>query len=196
MNMNVLYILTEEPSIKNILEEVLPKILPKNVSFRILVHQGKNDLEKALTEKITSLSRIEGAKILITIDQDTQDCKLLKQKLTSLIGNNCSCDYKIRIVCRELESWLLGDLSAIEKAFPRFKSASFSQKAQMIDVDKIKGKPTDFLLRIIPEFKDRKKLPKLEFSKKIAPFLNIDNNTSVSFNHTINAIKQLCKNQS
>ena len=100
------------------------------------------------------------------------------------------------LVCKELESWILGDLSAIEKAFPRFKSELYAEKAQMKNVDKIKGKPSDFLLRIIPEFKDRKKLPKLEFSKKIAPFLDIDNNTSPSFNHTIHAIKQLCEQQS
>jgi len=190
--MSTLYVLTEEPSIKNILEMVLPQILPQNISFRILVHQGKNDLEKALTEKIASLSRIGGAKILITIDQDANDCKLLKQRLTNLMNENCNCDYKIRIVCKELESWLLGDLSAIEKAYPRFKSAVFAKKTQIRDVDKIKGKPSDFLLRIIPEYRDREKLPKLEFSKKVAPFMDITNNTSSSFNHTIDAIKKLC----
>jgi hypothetical protein len=190
--MNTLYILTEEPSIKNVFEVVLPQILPQNVRFRILVHQGKNDLEKALAEKIVSLSKIDGAKILITIDQDANDCKELKQKLIEIINDNCSCNYKIRIVCKELESWFLGDLPAIEKAFPRFKSISFRKKAQLKNVDKVKGKPSDFLIRIIPEFKDRKKLPKLEFSKKIAPLLDIHNNTSPSFNHTINAIKQLC----
>jgi hypothetical protein len=194
--MNTLYILTEEPSIKNIFEKVLPQILPQNVTFRILVHQGKHDLENALTYKIASLSRIEGAKILITIDQDTNDCKQLKQKLTDIVNKNCICDYKIRIVCKELESWLLGDLLAIEQAFPRFKSVSLKGRAQIRDVDKIKGKPSDFLLRNIPEYKDREKLPKLVFSKKIAPFMDINNNTSPSFNHTINAIKLLCTHNS
>jgi len=195
MKMNTLFILTEEPSIKNIFDVVLPQILPQNVDFRILVHQGKNDLERALTDKIASLSRIKGVKILITIDQDADDCKQLKQKLAELVDENCACEYKIRIVCKELESWLLGNLLAIEKAFPRFRSVLYTEKEQMRNVDKIKGKPSDFLLRIVPEFKDRKKLPKLEFSKKIAPFLDIANNTSTSFNHTINAIKKLCEYQ-
>ena len=196
MKMSTLFILTEEPSIKNVFDVVLPKILPKNVDFRVLVHQGKNDLGKALTDKITSLSRISGAKILITIDQDANDCKHLKQEIAGLIDNNCVCDYKIRIVCKELESWLLGDLPAIEKAFPRFRSVSFARKTKLRNVDLIKGKPSDFLLCIIPEFKDRKKIPKLEFSKKGATFLDINNNTSPSFNHTINAIKNLCGSQS
>jgi len=190
--MNTLFILTEELSIKNVFDIVLPQILPQDVVCRVLVHQGKNDLEKVLAERIASLSRIDGAKILITMDQDNNDCKQLKQKLVNLINEKCVCDYKIRIVCKELESWLLGDLSAIEKAFPRFKKEACIEKAQMKDVDKIKEKPTEFLLRIIPDFKDRKKLPKLEISKKIAPFLDIANNSSISFNHTINAIKQLC----
>jgi len=196
MKMSTLFILTEEPSIKNVFDVVLPKILPKHIDFRVLVHQGKNDLEKALTDKIASLSRINGAKILITIDQDANDCKLLKHKLAGLIDKNCTCEYKIRIVCKELESWLLGDLLAIEKAFPKFRSVLFSKKEKMRNVDLIKGKPSEFLLRIIPEFKDRKKMPKLEFSKKVAPFLDINNNTSPSFNHTINAIKNLCGNLS
>jgi len=193
--MKTLYVLTEEPSIKNVFEVILPKILPQNVNFHILVHQGKNDLKKVLSEKIASLSRVEGAKILITMDQDANDCKQLKQKLSDLIGKNCNCDYKIRIVCRELESWLLGDLSAIERAFPKFKSGLYTKKPQMRNVDKTKGKPSDLLLRIIPEFKDRKNLPKIELSKKVAPFLDIVNNCSPSFNHTIKAIRQLYKDQ-
>ena len=190
--MSTLFILTEELSIKNIFDIVLPQILPQDIRFRILVHQGKNDLEHALMKKIASLSKIEGSKILITMDQDNNDCKQLKQKLENLIKEKCICNYKIRIVCKELESWLLGDLSAIEKAFPRFKRELYAEKAQIRDVDKIREKPTDFLLRIIPDFKDREKLPKLEFSKKIAPFMDIKKNNSKSFNHTISAIKQLC----
>ena len=192
---NTLYILTEELSIKNVFDIILPKILPSDFGFRILVHQGKSDLENALTDKITSLSKITGAKILITIDQDNNDCKQLKNKIIGIIGENYACEYKIRIVCKELESWLLGDLLAIEKAFPRFKSASIAKKAQIRDVDKI-NKPSNFLLRIIPEYKDRKKIPKLEFSKKTAQFLDITNNKSTSFNNTIEAIKQLCNQNS
>ena len=190
--MRTLFILTEELSIKNIFDVILPKIVSQDIEFRVIVHQGKNDLEKTLADKIASLSKMEGAKILITIDQDANDCKQLKRKIENIIGENCNCDYKIRIVCKDLESWLLGDLSAIEKAFPRFKKETYMEKVQLRDVDKIKGKPADFILRIIPDFKDRKKIPKLEFSKKIAPFLDITNNSSPSFNHTINAIKNLC----
>jgi hypothetical protein len=51
--------------------------------------------------------------------------------------------------------------------------------------------PSDYMLRIIPDFKDRVRLPKLEVSKKIAAFMNINNNQSVSFNRTIDAIKNL-----
>jgi hypothetical protein len=44
---------------------------------------------------------------------------------------------------------------------------------------------------MIPEFKRRSTLPKLEVVDSIAPYLNLDSNRSESFNHTINAVKSL-----
>ena len=41
------------------------------------------------------------------------------------------------------------------------------------------------------EYKNRGTLPKLECSERIAPFLDLENNRSESFNHTVRAIQKL-----
>lgn len=187
--MITLHIFTEEPSAKNVFDVILPKIIP-GISFRVYQHQGKQDLHKALKTTVPSISKIPNARILITRDQDNQDCKEVKNELIKMLDGKCVCPHFIRIVCRELESWFLGDLNAIKKAYPRFKPEQHIGKADFKDVDTI-AIPNNYLLRIIPEYQKMETLPKLETSSKISQFLDLDNNTSKSFQHTISAIKQL-----
>ncbi|MDR0802630.1 hypothetical protein [Fluviicola sp.] len=187
--MIILHIFTEELSAKNVFDEILPKIIP-GISYRIYPHQGKQDLHKALKTTIPSISKIPGSRILITRDQDNQDCKDVKNDLAQVLDGKCVCPYSIRIVCRELESWFLGDLNAIKQAYPRFKPEQHIGKADFKNVDLI-AIPKNYLLRIIPEYHNAETLPKLETSSKISQFLDLDNNTSMSFQFTISAIKQL-----
>jgi len=186
----IIHIFTEEPSAKNIFDILLPKILPDGVFFRVYPHQGKQDLEKALRTTVPSISKMPGAKILITRDQDSSDCIEVKEEIKAIIADKCHCEYFIRIICRELESWFLGDLKAIESAYSRFKPENFINKADFRNVDRI-TQPNVYLLKIIPEYNNRETLPKLEVSQTIAPFLNLETNRSTSFNCTIAAIKTL-----
>jgi hypothetical protein len=188
--MTVLHVFTEEPSLKKVFDVILPKILQEQVLFRIYPHQGKQDLEKALRNTIPTISKIPGSKILITRDQDDADCKKVKSELNDIIKDNCHCDYSVRIVCRELESWFIGDLKAIESAFPRFRASQFEHKSRYRDVDNI-TKPSAELLKLIPEYSKRKFLPKLEISEKIAEYMNPESNKSKSFINTIAAIKKM-----
>jgi hypothetical protein len=189
-SMTVIHIFTEEPSAKKVFDHILPKLLPENTSFRVYPHQGKQDLEKALRDSVPSISKMPGSKILITRDQDNDDCVLVKKTIKERIDFNCNCDYKIRIVCRELESWFLGDLKAIKKAYPRFSPEHYQHKADIRNVDNIVS-PNKYLLKIIPEFKSQTTLPKLEVADSIAPHLGIESNQSKSFNQMVNAIKEL-----
>lgn len=187
-----LHVFTEEPSAKNVFNKLLPKILPENVSFRIYDHQGKQDLEKALRTTIPSISKIPGARILITRDQDSGDCKEIKSQLNEIVKNTCSSPYLIRIVCRELESWFLGDLIAVQNAYPRLRQEQYVNKSEFRNVDGISNANLA-LLRIIPEYSDRGTLPKLETSENIAQYLSLEGNTSTSFNQTIDGIRQLIR---
>lgn len=185
-----LHIFTEEPSAKNVFEILLPKLLPENVFFRVYPHQGKQDLEKALRTTVPAISRIPGSKVLITRDQDSGNCIDIKKNIDAIMTMNCNCDYYIRIVCKELEAWFLGDLIAVELAYPRFKPQQHQNKADFRNVDNITN-PNEYLLKIIPEYSNRSTLPKLEVSETIAPFLDFNRNTSISFKQTISAITKL-----
>ena len=191
--MKHLHIFVEEPSIALVLNKILPKVIPGNTNFRVYAHQGKQDLERALKTTAPSISKTPGARIIISRDQDAEDCVAVKEKLHELVVNKIRCPFKIRIVCKELESWFLGDLNAVESAYPRFRSELILNRAELLNVDLI-TKPSSKLLAIIPNYQKREYLPKIETAERIAPFLDVDNNKSTSFNNMLKAIKELVKN--
>ena len=137
-----------------------------------------------------SVSKMPGARILIIRDQNSGDCEKVKHRLTDIVGKNCSCPVLFRIVCRELECWFLGDLNATEQAFPRLKALQYENKKLFRDVDSIPNAP-QILLKMIPDYKDRAFLPKMETARRIAPFMHIDSNRSSSFRRTVAGIKRL-----
>ena len=96
----------------------------------------------------------------------------------------------VRIVCRELEAWFLGDLFAVNKAYPGVKIEKFKGKSDFRNVDAIQN-TSKFLLSIIPEYKKRESLPKLEVAESIAPHMSLGNNTSESFNFFVSGVKKL-----
>ena len=53
------------------------------------------------------------------------------------------------------------------------------------------GNSHEIVKSIIPDYKNHTYLPKIECAKKIANHIDIDKNTSHSFNATISAIKYL-----
>jgi hypothetical protein len=188
--MLTLHIFTEERSAKNVFDEILPKILPDNVSYNVYPHQGKQDLEKALKTTVPTISRFPGARILIIRDQDNEDCKTVKERIREFIGERCSSPPLIRIACHKLESWFLGDLNAVSQAYTKVRPEKYQNKKQFRNVDSI-AHPDRILLSIIPEYKDR--LPKLEVSERISMCLEITGNRSASFNCMIMGIRNLIK---
>ena len=147
-------------------------------------------MEKAIRRTIPSISKIPGSRIIITRDQDSANCLKLKAELDEIAKANCFCPYKIRIVCQELESWFLGDLDAIENAFQRFRSDNYRGKAELRNVDAI-NQPSEYLLKILPEFSGARHLPKLEVAEKVSQNMKIDRNRSTSFRHFIQSIREL-----
>jgi len=105
--------LLEEISMKNVLQILLPKILPPGYEYEsnyfLRPHEGKSDLQKSIPNKIKAFSNFPGPVIFIILhDQDSNDCIKLKNELTRLFKSERKFSYLIRIVCRELESWYLG----------------------------------------------------------------------------------------
>ena len=121
---------------------------------------------------------------VILHDQDSHpDCVKLKNDLRELCASSKHTPL-IRIVCRELEAWYFGDLDAVQQAFPNFSATKYKNRAKFRNPDGI-VKPGDELKRIIGDF------DKGRASREVPKYMDIDNNESVSFNRTINGIKNL-----
>ena len=180
-------ILVEEPSMDECLRNLLPKIVPAHwrldENYFIRPHQGKSDLKKSIPTKMKVFNNWhEPIAVVILHDQDSADCKVLKQDIKSLCGD-FNKSLLIRIVCKELESWYLGDLLAIEKAYPKFKSSNFVSKARFKYPDNLNAK--DQIKKIFPDYRE------VASSREIAKNFNIENNRSDSFNQFVKGIKRI-----
>lgn len=138
------------------LENLLPKLFPPNFvineDYFIRTHQVKSDLKKSLQKKIKTYSKMpDTVGIFVLHDQDSNDCKLLKDSLKKICSDS-SKDLKcmIRIVCRELESWYLGDLNAIEKSYINFKSSKYLNKAKFRNPDNLNAYQE--IIKLVPSF--------------------------------------------
>lgn len=177
--------LLEEPSMVNVLTEILPKILPEeyqlNTNCFLRPHQGKSDLRKSIPNKIRAFSNSpEDVKIVILHDQDSNDCKELKRQIYELCIQSGDCPVLIRIVCKELEAWYLGDMDAIQNVYPRFKASNHKRTAKFRNPDICNA--SDELGKMIPDFQ------KGYASREIPKSMDVEVNTSESFNQFKNGI--------
>lgn len=181
-------ILLEEPSMMYFMEDVLPFILPEGyelgVNCFLRPHQGKSDLRKSIPRKIKVFSNYyRPAKIIIIHDQDSNDCRELKVQLQKLCSIEGACPVLIRIACRELENWYLGDMKAIQGLYPKFSAEKVSRSAKYREVDNCFGSKE--LERMIVGFQ------KTFVAKNIALYMDdFSANRSESFQQTISGIKE------
>lgn len=190
IEMRTLYVLVEEESARAVVEAVWILIqdqFPED-TLQVKVHQGKQDLQRAIRKVVPALSHVPNARILILHDQDSSDCQELKQRLLSLLVGS-TAPIKVRIVCRELESWFLGDLNALAQIFPRFRPDRIQKPSRFRKIDSVVN-PFKELKRMVPELSERN-VSKVWLSKTIATRLSLEGNKSESFNHFIGAIRVL-----
>lgn len=180
-------ILVEEPSMEHFLRELLPVVLPDGYLLDqncfIRPHEGKSHLRKSIPRKAKTYPHWSiPVKLIIIHDQDSSDCKRLKYDIEKLVREvNETCPLLIRIACRELENWYLGDLNAVEKVYPESKASMQSRKAKFRNPDFLVG--SDEMKKLTGTF------TKSFASKEIPKHLALDENKSPSFNHLIKGIK-------
>ena len=89
-------------------------------------------------------------------DQDVADCRVVKAQLKALCEQGGRSDTLVRLVCRELEAWYLGDVESLVGAYP--ESANILRKElgkrRFRDPDTVVG-PSKVLENLIPEFNKR-----------------------------------------
>ena len=90
----------------------------------------------------------------------------------------------MRIACRELESFYLGDLAAVGQAFNKANLGK-QQKGKKFRNPDMLSNPVQELQKLVPDYQ------KLSGSRKIASQMKIDANKSESFNALIRGIRNL-----
>lgn len=189
MEYKTLEILTEEASMDLFLRGLLPRILPEeyvlNENCFIRPHQGKSDLKKSIPTKIRAYSKYNHpVKVLIIHDQDSNDCVVLKNNLVSLIKNeNTTIPFLVRIACRELENWYLGDPDAIGIVYDDVNSNNIKEKAKYRNPDRTSGA---FELNSLS-----KNFSKTEAAREIGKIINFEENKSESFNQFVKGLYKL-----
>ncbi|RKJ44644.1 DUF4276 family protein [bacterium 1XD8-76] len=176
-----LVFLLEEQSMKYFLDGLLPRILPEDVQFVTIPHEGKSDLQKSLTAKLQGWNE-PNVKFVVVQDQDSNDCRELKEKLSKLCKNS-EKEVLIRIACRELEAWYFGDINALSTAYGIDLSAVKRKKKYRVP-DAIMN-PKSELKRLLPGHQQ------ISGARKIAPVIGIEDNSSVSFQMFVNGVKRI-----
>ena len=183
--MKQLVFLLEEESMKTLLDVLLPKILPPEVNFLCIPHEGKQDLEKSIPRKLRAW-QIPDTAFVIVRDKDGADCIEIKKRLVNLCQQAGRSDSLVRIACHELEFWFLGDLAAVEKAFNIKKLAEQQRNRKYKEPDKLSN-ASEELEKLVKGYR------KVSVAKKIAAYMTIDQNYSQSFNCFISGVSGLVK---
>ena len=182
-----LIFLLEEPSMKYLLDELLPCILPPGIAFQTIPHQGKHDLEKSIPRKLRGWKEPEDIRFVILHDQDMKDCAVLKQELLQLCAvTDRPC--LVRIACQELEAWYFGDIDALCSAYGRPKLKSVIEKKRFRIPDAIPD-PKKELHKLIPEHQQ------ISGAKRVAPHMDIERNTSASFQQFVHGVRRMACQQ-
>ena len=145
--MRQLVFFLEERSAEEMLRGFLPKIIPADVEPRFIVFEGKQDLEKQLVKRLRGY-RHPNALFVVMRDQDAQlNCKKIKAQLLKLCNQARRKAVLVRIVCRELESFYLADLQAVEDGLGLSRLASQQQTRKFRDPDHL-GSPKEELKKL------------------------------------------------
>ena len=178
----MIVVFIEEPSMEEYLEIIISELWPNSIhglDWLVLSFQGKRDLEQSIPKKMKGWN-YGNPNFIILRDNDGGDCFAIKQKLCAL-AEQSDKPFRVRIVCQQLESWLLGDLQAIRQAYPQ---ASIKDKAKFREPDRLTNASQELenLINV---------RAKIDRAKNIGRYFDLDANRSRSFHLFIETVRHL-----
>ena len=173
----------EEPSAREMLKGLLPRVLPDVIAFQYVVFEGKQDLEKNIVRRLRGW-RAPNCVFIVLRDQDAGDCLVIKQTLAAKCHEAGKPETVVRIACRELESWYFGDLAAVERGLGVANLVRYGNTQQYRVPDAIRAPATE-LSKIT-----RNTYQKVSGSRDIGPELSPDANKSRSFQVFIEGVQR------
>ena len=199
-------ILIEDISGKKLLEILVPKIIPASSSFTIHHYRGIGEIPKnlhklpdpkkrLLLNKLPTIlkgyghySNPKDLSVIIVVDCDKRNCMTFKQELLNVLE---MCNPKpsafFRIAIEEIEAWLLGDKNALKEAYPKMSEGEYAKYKQddvigtwekLADITLSRGVAKLLKKAAYPEIGKQK----IEWMQRIGPSMDVNNNTSPSFN--------------
>jgi hypothetical protein len=204
-------ILVEDASGKVLLEQIIPKILgPKGkpnqyrivniqeLKYRVMAALPRKDartlpwdvilyqtLAIQLRAYSKALSRKNGV-VLVVVDVDSRCMKTFRKKLEEVFHTNApNLEGGIRLAIEEIEAWILGDLSAVRRAYPLVKEYILTNYEQEsicgtweVLADAVFHGGADRLAEIGYPLIGREKC---RWAENIGQYMNVDTNRSPSF---------------
>lgn len=213
-------ILVEDQSGKKALEVLIPKIIGNDHTCRVLNYRGIGHIPKNLKSPIDAQMRMllnqlprlllgygksfagypsdHQAALIIVCDLDNRCLKSFRQELLNVLNSSTpKPDTQFCIAIEEVEAWLLGDLSAIKKAYPKAKDTVLDSYKN----DSICGtweKLADALYsgglkKLSNQGWQSIGKEKSIWAEKISPHMDVDNNDSPSFQYFRNKLHELTR---
>ena len=173
----------EGPSEQDFLKAFLPSHLPVHINLHYQVFQGKRDMEKRLGLRMRGW-RYANTCFVVLRDQDSGDCLAVKSGLKQICHLAGHPHAVVRIACRELETFFIGDWAAVALAFEMPALAKLSAKAMYRQPDLL-GSPSGELKKHISLYQKR------DGARRIAAHLDPERNKSHSFGVFMRSIQQI-----
>ena len=178
-----LVFLLEEASARAMLAGLLPRLLPSNIRPVYAVFEGKQDLDKNLTEYLRDW-RVPGARFVVLRDQNSASCHQVKASLAASCVAAGKPEALIRVACHELETFYLGDLAAVAEVLGPSNLGRRQNEANFRNPDQLPN-PSQVLEHLAPNY------DKVASSRALGPLLSLDHNRSPSFNALITGLRRL-----
>jgi hypothetical protein len=184
--MKELVFLVEGEAERNLLDALMPRLLPEGIGHRVIPFQGKQDMEKRMNQRIRGYQN-PLARFIIMRDQDSHaDCAVLKQGLKARCqgaGKDAHC--LVRIACKELETFYLADLAAVGQALDIPNLVRHQGSKKFRDPDHL-GCPSRELKALTGN-----RYEKRAGSRAIGQYLSLENTRSPSFRNFLSGVRRL-----
>ncbi|MES2771183.1 MAG: DUF4276 family protein [Pseudomonadota bacterium] len=176
----------EESSAEAMLKALVPKLIDLRITSRYISFQGKQDLDKQLEKRLRGYLN-PAARFIVMRDQDNHpECRSLKASLLEKCdrAGKASCAL-VRIACRELESFYLADLAAVE--------AGLGLSGLVAKQNKGKFRQPDILVSPSRELEklSHGMYQKVGGSRAIGAHLDLGNTRSPSFHQLVLALRKM-----
>jgi hypothetical protein len=208
-----LEICVEDASGKIFLENILPRVIRNDVSWRVHGYRGIGRIPKGLQSTDNAEHRIildnlpklirgcantpHVTALIIVIDSDQRDCEAFLKELKDVHNNSApNANVIFRLAIEEMEAWILGDRSAIEAAYPKVTQAAIDAYSQ----DTVCGTWEVLADAIHPGGSQAliaagwpaPGAAKCDWAANIPPHMDLTLNKSPSFNKFLEALAPFC----